>query len=37
MAEIKEQLELRYVPLSTLRGWDRNAKRHDIGGLVESF
>jgi hypothetical protein len=32
-----ERLELRYVPLDTLRRWDRNAKRHDYGALVESI
>jgi len=32
-----ERLELRYVDLATLRRWDRNAKRHDIGALAESI
>lgn len=32
-----ERLELRYVPLDTLRRWDRNAKRHDLGALAESI
>lgn len=30
-------LELRYVPLSTVRRWDRNAKKHDLGALAESI
>lgn len=30
-------LELRYVPLSTLERWDRNPKRHDIGSIVTSI
>jgi len=32
-----ERLELRYVDLATLRRWDRNAKRHDLGALAESI
>ena len=32
-----DTLELRYVPLETLRRWDRNAKKHDLGALVESI
>lgn len=30
-------LELRYVPLSTVRRWDKNAKKHDLGALAESI
>jgi DNA modification methylase len=32
-----DTLELRYVPLETLRRWDRNAKRHDLGALAASI
>jgi|GEM_PF-2484831 len=32
-----DQLELRYVPLSALRRWDRNAKRHDLSALAASI
>jgi DNA modification methylase len=32
-----DTLELRYVPLETLRRWDRNAKKHDMGALVASI
>jgi hypothetical protein len=32
-----DTLELRYVPLETLRRWDRNAKLHDLGALVASI
>jgi len=32
-----DRLELRYVDLATLRRWDRNAKRHDLGALAESI
>jgi hypothetical protein len=34
---MSETLELRYVPLETLRRWDRNAKRHDLGALAASI
>lgn len=30
-------LELRYVPLDTLRRWERNHKRHDLGALAVSI
>lgn len=32
-----ERLELRYVPLTTLQRWDRNAKKHDLGALAASI
>jgi DNA modification methylase len=32
-----DTLELRYVPLETLRRWDRNVKKHDMGALVASI
>jgi len=32
-----DRLELRYVDLATLRRWDRNAKRHDLGALAASI
>jgi hypothetical protein len=30
-------LRLEYVPLSTVKHWDRNPKLHDIGALVQSI
>lgn len=33
----EETLELRYVPLSTVRRWDRNPKKHDMGALAASI
>ncbi len=32
-----EELELRYVPLSTVATWETNPKLHDIGGICESI
>lgn len=32
-----EQLSLRYVPLSTVRRWERNPKRHDTPAIAESI
>ena len=29
-----DKITLRYVPLSELQLWDRNAKRHDIAALL---
>lgn len=34
---MSEQLELRYVALSEVRCWDRNPKRHDMGGIIQSI
>lgn len=33
----QERLELRYVPIDTVRQWERNAKKHDFGALWESI
>jgi len=33
----EERLELRYVPVSSARKWDRNAKKHDIQALIDSI
>jgi len=30
-------LEIRYVPLSKAVRWDRNAKRHDLAGIISSI
>lgn len=30
-------LEINYVPLSTVKQWDRNPKEHDIGSLAKSI
>ena len=32
-----DELHLEYVRLDTLSQWKRNAKRHDIGALIESI
>ena len=32
-----ELLRLEYVPLATVALWDRNPKRHDVGGFIESI
>ena len=32
-----ERLELRYIPLSQAKRWDRNPKRHDIAALIQSI
>lgn len=32
-----DELRVEYVPLSTVVLWDRNPKRHDIGGIVQSI
>lgn len=34
---MSDQLELRYIPLSTVRRWDRNPKKHDMGALAASI
>lgn len=33
----QDTLTLQYVPLKTVRRWNRNAKRHDLGGLIQSI
>ena len=32
-----EQLQLKYIPLAKLATWDRNAKRHDVGAIMQSI
>lgn len=34
---VEERLELRYVPVSTVVQWERNAKKHDFGALWQSI
>jgi hypothetical protein len=31
------RLRIEYVALSQIKLWDKNPKRHDVGGLIESF
>ena len=33
----KDQLELRYIPLSRARRWDENPKLHDLPALIQSI
>jgi hypothetical protein len=33
----EERLRLEYVPLATVALWDKNPKRHDVGGIIEAI
>ena len=35
--KIKDELALKYIPLSTVKRWIRNTKRHDIPVIIKSI